>query len=172
MENASKALIIAGGVLIGIMVLSLLSYVFLNGGSFSNEQYKQIEKSQLQAYNLEFEKYMRKDLNASDILTVINKAKDINEKRGIDKSERANDKYYTKIEVTVNSIPGYTGTSFNETKDSNFLYNTFVKNYSRYYEDGGELKNKDVFEYQNGSIEYAPDGMVNKMEFKHRIMEP
>ena len=42
MENASKALIMAAGVLIGILILSLAVYLFVSFGNTSRELHKQI----------------------------------------------------------------------------------------------------------------------------------
>ena len=42
MENASKALLMAGGVLIGILILSLAVYLFITFGAESKEIHAQI----------------------------------------------------------------------------------------------------------------------------------
>ena len=50
MENASKALIMAAGVLIGILVLSLAVFLFMDFGARSSEIYSQVEHNQLTQY--------------------------------------------------------------------------------------------------------------------------
>jgi len=54
MENASKALIIAGEVLIGVMILSVAVYVFQMFAGYSEERYKEIEDRQIAAFNSQF----------------------------------------------------------------------------------------------------------------------
>ena len=52
MENASKALIMVAGVLIGIMVLSLAVYLFVNFGSTSAQMHQQKEQDQLMSLSI------------------------------------------------------------------------------------------------------------------------
>ena len=63
MENASNALIIAGGVLIGVLIISLAVYLFVDFGSTSAEINKKTEQQQLIYYNSKFTSYDdKKDL--------------------------------------------------------------------------------------------------------------
>ena len=57
MENASKALIMAAEVLIGVMIISIGVYLFNEMGSYSAETADQIEEAQLAQYNNQFLKY-------------------------------------------------------------------------------------------------------------------
>ena len=78
MENAAKALVIAGGVLLGIISLTLLVYMFSNLSIIGNAQAEKKENEQLQAWNAEWEAYNKKLLYGAEVLTVINKARDNN----------------------------------------------------------------------------------------------
>ena len=87
MENASKALLIAAGVLVGILVMSLGVYLFMDFGSKTAEVNKQNEQKQLSAFNSQFTSYTAykdKDDNWKitiyDIITLRGKAKENNEK--------------------------------------------------------------------------------------------
>lgn len=87
MENASKALLIAAGVLVGILVMSLGVYLFMDFGSQTAEVNKQNEQKQLSAFNSQFTSYAAykdKDDNWKitiyDIITLRGKAKENNEK--------------------------------------------------------------------------------------------
>ena len=98
MENASKALIMAGGILIAIILFSIFAILVGSGGEVSNTYDKKIQNDQLLTYNAGFEKYQRKSstseyLLASDIVTVINRAYDIN-KKGVEAD-------YITISITV-----------------------------------------------------------------------
>ena len=74
MENASKAIMIAGGVLIGVLILSMFVYVF-RAAARTNQSYdeNQIQK-QLEAYNSQFEIYNKDSNTISELLTLINLA--------------------------------------------------------------------------------------------------
>ena len=79
MENASKALIMAAGVLIGIMILSLAVYLFATFGSTSAELHKQKETDQLNQFNSQFTSYEGKeDITIYDVITVSNLATENN----------------------------------------------------------------------------------------------
>ncbi len=57
MENASKALIMAAEILIGVMIISAGVYLFNTFGSYSADASKQIEQTQIDTFNNQFLKY-------------------------------------------------------------------------------------------------------------------
>ena len=57
MENASKALIMAAEILIGVMVISIAVYMFQNFAGYSEETYKQMEQAQIEEFNSQFTKF-------------------------------------------------------------------------------------------------------------------
>lgn len=115
MENASKALMMAAGVLIGIMILSLGVYVFLTYSQTSKEIHQRIEEQQIEQFNVQYTAYEgREDLTIYDIITVVNNA-------------RNNNKYYEddadKVKVKVTGVTGVSGitpaTDWVDLNDSN-----------------------------------------------------
>ena len=80
MENASKALIMAGEILIGILIIGLLVYGYINISSFNKEKEGTIKTEQLATFNKEYESYNRKLIRGVDVISVINKAIDNNKK--------------------------------------------------------------------------------------------
>ena len=81
MENASKALIMAGGVLIGIVLLTLLVFAFRSGGQFASNTDDAIAQASINAFNSKFNIYAgRTDITWHDILTVVSLAQNINSK--------------------------------------------------------------------------------------------
>ena len=86
MENASKALMMAGGVLIGIMVLSFMVFMLRKGGSMSAEYDSQISDNELAKFNSQFEFYDKDNNTFFDIITVSNLAYDINKINGWDEN--------------------------------------------------------------------------------------
>lgn len=79
MDNASKALIIAGGMLIAILVVSLFVYLFTTYGTYAENMYFRINQRQLTEANNEYTKYEgASDNTIYDVISVANKAKDHN----------------------------------------------------------------------------------------------
>lgn len=79
MENASKALIMAGGVLIGVLILSLAVYLFADFGSTSAQINEQNAEKQLTQFNSQFTSYEGKEgLTIYDVITVASLAKENN----------------------------------------------------------------------------------------------
>ena len=89
MDNASKALIIAGGMLIAIMVASLFVYLFASYGSYAENMYDRINERQITEANNEYTKYEGSDENTIyDVVSVINKAKDNNKSLNLNPGDR------------------------------------------------------------------------------------
>ena len=61
MENASKALLMAAGVLMGMMILSLAVYLFASFAGTSSEIHANIEQNQINQFNSQFTSYVGKD---------------------------------------------------------------------------------------------------------------
>lgn len=81
MENASKALIMAAGVLIGILILSLAVFLFTDFGAKSKAIYTQIESNQLTQYNSQYTIYDgRNDVTIYEIVSIANLAQENNKK--------------------------------------------------------------------------------------------
>ena len=57
MENASRALIMAAGVLVGVLLLSLAVYLFTIFGNFGSEMTTQMNEKNLSEFNAQFTKY-------------------------------------------------------------------------------------------------------------------
>lgn len=96
MENASKALLMAGGLLIGILVLSLIAYLFVYFGNQSQDFRDDMYLKQLTKYNAQYTVYDgRSNLTVYDVVTAINIAYENNVKH----KEDAN--YNTEYHVSV-----------------------------------------------------------------------
>lgn len=110
MENASKALIMAGGVLIAILLLTLFTYLFSQMSTSTSNIYKLIEKHEIDEFNQQFLNYEGRGIIAKknaegvdeinyltpqDVATLINLAQN---------SEK-NSKFKVKVEITLNGNP-------------------------------------------------------------------
>lgn len=57
MENASKALIMAASILLGVMIIAISVYLFSSYAQYSSSTYKKIEQAQIDQFNSQFLKY-------------------------------------------------------------------------------------------------------------------
>lgn len=73
MENAAKALVIAGGVLIALVTIGVLVDSFSATSQFQMSQLSQQEQEQLIAFNEQYTKYANQYVYGSDVLTLKNK---------------------------------------------------------------------------------------------------
>ena len=62
MENASKALLIAGGILIALIIISLLVVMFTQIGDYQKSQSSGSKESQLAEFNRDFERYTEDEI--------------------------------------------------------------------------------------------------------------
>ena len=97
MENASKALLMAGGILIAIIVLALIIMMINNIGMFQTSNDKIEAEKQLSEFNMEFEAYNREDVLGMDLVNLCNKINDYNVRYNQEQG-------YTKIESNAINI--------------------------------------------------------------------
>ena len=120
MENASKALLMAAGVLMGILILSLAIHLFVSFAMTSAEMHGTIENNRLSEFNSQFTSYEAKDnITIYDVITIVNLAKENN--KYFDLNTQTNDNFYIRVDLknpTENNI---------EKRDENFL-NNLIKN--------------------------------------------
>lgn len=130
MENASKALIMAAEILIGILILSLAVFLFTSFATTSAEIYKQNQENRLNEFNSQFTSYEGKDeVTIYDVITVANLATENNKYYEFDKRlERADgkDNYISVIFTnTKSSLTSYNGKTI-ENLDNN-KYDDIIK---------------------------------------------
>lgn len=143
MENASKALIMAGGVLLALLIITLCVYLYSSMTSLADTQDKKQAEKQLFAFNSEYEAYNKNRMYGTDVITVVNKA--INHNRNMDAKE-VEDTYYINVVITTKTDFKTTFTIIDHTKPSS------DPNYERTNlsfdglnsEDKEELKENDI----------------------------
>lgn len=74
MENASKALIMAGNVLIALMILGALLLMFNSLSAYQKATEVDTTSEQLVEINAQFETYNRTDIRGSDLYSLLNRA--------------------------------------------------------------------------------------------------
>ena len=101
MENASKALIMAGSVLLAVLIITALVFTFNQISNLKQVEASSEEEKILAQYNKEIEGFNKSGLYGSEILSLANLIEDYNERQ-------ANLKGYEPIalKVTVTEIIG------------------------------------------------------------------
>lgn len=87
MENASKALLIAGGMLIAMMILVMLVSLVTSISDVAESQDKKQLTQQIQEFNRGYEAYNKTKMFGIDVITVTNKAVDYNKTLDTDEEE-------------------------------------------------------------------------------------
>lgn len=77
MENASKALLMAASILIGILILSLIVTLFASARDVSSSYENEKKAEAVQRFNANFTKYLGQNLTIHQVVTICNFA-DIN----------------------------------------------------------------------------------------------
>lgn len=73
MENASKALLIAGGILLSIIVLTLFMLMVNSLTDYQQQETQTQKQADIISFNNQYAGYMRDDVSGTDILSLINK---------------------------------------------------------------------------------------------------
>lgn len=100
MENASKALLIAGGILLSLLILSLLVMLLSSISSSKLTEEEKLAAKELKEFNDQWEAYNKKVLYGTDLISVVNKAIDNNKK--MDLLDITN-RYYVNIHINFKS---------------------------------------------------------------------
>lgn len=139
MENAARALTMAAGVLIGIMIISIAVYLFTSLGNTSSEIYSKVEQTKIDKFNSQFLKYYRLDTcTAHDIVSIANLAKNSNEYYELEEGSELN--YYVNV-IVEDYIDnnGSATTELNFEKLDDAKYTEFIQNNST-NEEKSEIK--------------------------------
>lgn len=154
MENASKALLMAASILLGLMIVTVGVVLFKSFGGFSREITTEIERKQISQFNAQFQKYegyinfydeetnsQRSEkikLTTHDIVTLANLAQKNNKEYELEKpkSDKENESTYY---VQINLNDGTNSKNRNlekwkETELTNFMEsNNMENNEIKYY---------------------------------------
>lgn len=156
MENASKALLMAASVLVGVLIISLGVYLFSIFGNFGAQTTAQLEQKQIDEFNVQFYKYEgQENCRIHDVITIANLAKQNNQNYGYTKENEG--PYY--IAVVLKKVTGVSNSTHMENND-NEVYTDLIKKYA-YNED-----QKKPYYFKCDSVEINKDTkIVNKITF-------
>ena len=129
MENASKALLIVAGVLIGIMILSIAVYLAVTFGQTASEVNEEIRDNQVAQFNSQFTKYDGKQVTIHDIITMANIARTNNDEYELDNNSNAGNPNSFYITITKGT-----------TTKMELIVDDYLKNKMNQEYDNDELK--------------------------------
>src|SRR5574344_741659 len=157
MENASKALIIAGEVLIGILFISLIVLINTIFGSFSANLNSKMSEAQITEFNNNFYAYNTKiNISATQIATIINFAKQQNDYHELKRNETSS-LYYIDVIIDGNSF-------FNHlNEDEGFInLDSDYDNYNNYIAKVNKFLNANNKKMYSCNCEKAEKSLIDK----------
>lgn len=117
MENASKALMMAGGILIALLVIGALLLMINRVGIYSRTQDDDKKYTQLSDFNRDFERYCDdKGINGTDIISLINKVNNYNVKANENQVINSVD-YSIKMELIISGLDEFNSKYANDGGD-------------------------------------------------------
>lgn len=96
MENATKALLISAGIMLAVMIISLMLVIYNQISSYYAAQHEEKEIEQLKDFNEIFENYHRDKIRGSDMISLMNRIIDYNERQAYEEN-----KQYPRMRVTI-----------------------------------------------------------------------
>lgn len=117
MENGSKALLMAAGVLIAVILISLLVRTYTNIGTFQRQKLTEQELQEIEAYNKQYANYENQYVYGTEVITIINRM--LNDQSNKMSVEIAYKGYYTFTEEWWNEKTRKTTTKVITVKPGN-----------------------------------------------------
>lgn len=157
MENASKALLMAGSVLMTVIIVSMLMLMVNSLNSYQQAS-GSTEADELASFNSQYEKYNTDHIIGSDLISLANKVIDYNKR----KSSAGTSEIITKSDGTT-EVVSYEGQGINyEPMILNISFNDtdYIKN-QIWYINNDIVFNKHLFNENNN---YSVDTITNSFE--------
>ena len=175
MESANKAMMMAGGMLFAIMVMSLVAFVFSRLTTIPTEEDSKILIQQATAFNNEYTAYDKRIMYGVDIISVLNKAKSNNDKYVLEKFVTGggyNTDFIIDIEVRLkNTLEESMVVSYIEQTATGVVERDYIgkgpferEGLTSFFKASDKFKAPDA-SYQNliyGSIKWSNLNFINK----------
>ena len=168
MENATKALLMAGGVLIAITIITILVKTYGNISTFQRQKLSEEEIAQIEEFNKDYTKYSGQYVYGTEIISMINKTVDYNKRTG---GNIALTIEFTVEEYTFTKKYWRNGIQREERKTIKKGDDLTLKNADDNYnfvsneENIEQLKNRA---FKCTKIEYDANGRVNAISFEEK----
>ena len=126
MENASKALEMAAGVLLAVLIMTLVAYFFTSISSWPEQEDDEKSSVQTSQFNLEYEVYDKKGMYGADVISCLTKAINNNEKyyegENFLSGQRYGETYWVNVYVHLNSDLEEQMTVYHMEAEDNGIY--------------------------------------------------
>ena len=162
MENASKALLMAGGMLIAGLLIALIVYAWSTFSEYqtSKDELKNIENTA--KFNEQFANYDREDVLGYEILSLLNKVIDYNERMTVD-TKVGNDEGYKRVKITI-----ILGSEDNRKK---FTKNDDIRLFKEIrYEDGAETDKQVLTNANVNGVNGSSTKKGKRYSFRDKII--
>ena len=126
MENASKALLIAGGVILAMLVIALLIFAWGIFSDYYSSKDGLKDIKDVAKFNEQFEQYNRDDIMGYELVSLANKVADYNKEHTSSDSEANNSESFDPINLTISFVNTNNLNKF--VYDENVSYNHLFKN--------------------------------------------
>ena len=123
MENASKALLMAAGVLIALLTIGLLLFMFSAMSNTQKEGVQVEREAQVIEFNNQFTSYLRDDVRGSDMISLMNRVADYNKRKGDNSEEK-----YQQINLTIDGIKVSEETVLYDENDPKLIKTNYNQN--------------------------------------------
>ena len=182
MENATKFMYMAFGIIVGVFILAIFAYVFRVGANANKNYDVQKSREQLELSNSLLEGYNIQGLTISDIISVCNLAYSVNEEHDYDK----NNSVYIEVRGLNSKLTIPNELNSNESKNLNrnevlygnnkiYIYDLMDK--ADYTSDGtklsltqyDEINDETIYRYMFRCVKisyHEITGKVATMEFE------
>lgn len=142
MENASKALLLGGGVLIGLIVISIGVFLFVSYKGNTIGFTQTMEANELKKFNVNFTKFEgRDDITIQEIVTLLN---------FVEQYEKENK---THIQIAIGDIPDIINYINNIVTQENKKIELIENNVDKIFKCKNQ-KNQDIKYDKEGKIYY------------------
>lgn len=125
MDNAAKALIMAGGIFIAVMIVGLAMYILSGARGFARASNDEAELSAIESFNRYYQSF-NSTITGIDALNIYNKA--------IDDSNRVNHTHTVNVEIDPSII-----NQLNAPDGYNYMTNKY--SYSYTFDSDGYIDN-------------------------------
>lgn len=173
MENASKALLMAAGILMAMIIIGLLLFMFNQLGTFQKSDDSNTKNSQVAKFNMQFEVYLDdKGIKGSDIISLINKILDYNQKG--DESETLGDEtkiknsvdYSIKMSIRVNGLKSFNDKYAYSGSPSEMLFPT-----NSYIFGQGGVKNNTLKQFTDAEATVGNKDLLKQLSSIYNIKD-
>lgn len=123
MENASKALLMAGAILVGILILTFMVTLFASSRDLTKEYQANKDSESIQQFNVNFTKYLGQELTIHEVVTITNFA-------NLNNVNVINGKTKNQIPIDINDINNLSLGSAYKNKKIGYIYKLKIEAYT------------------------------------------